>query len=473
MKYLNDRCIVSDDNVFYYDSEKEITLSDVMRFILENEQLAREYAKMRRYYKADHDAIVKAMPKPNNKPDNRLVLNYPKKLVDTFTGFAVGKPVQITLSEKLGNKSLSEFNISRKMDSVIARVWKESAIYGRAYFYVYSHDSEIYVTDALPLDTFVIYDNTVAHKPLYAVRYGHIGNSTNYRITVFSERYQWESDTSRNTSNFGVRQANPFGMIPIIEAVENDERLSVIKNVLPLIDEINKAMSEKANDVDYFADAYMKVLGAILSEDDLENLRNYRIINLKSRESDDPNETPESLDVDFLSKPNADTTQENLINRIVDNLYQVSMIVNLNDKDFGNSTGVALEMKYKPMLNLATLKSRGFTESLKDTYQVVFASDLIENISREAWKDIDVNFQYDLPHDTLSEAQTAQILANLVSSETWLKTLSIVNDPRQEQERIDQEKKEQMKANMQVLKQTNAVTDGDPNANSSASQKAD
>ncbi len=130
-------------------------------------------------------------------------------------------------------------------------------------------------------------------------------------------------------------------MIPIIEAMENDERLSVIKNVLPLVDEIDKAMSEKANDVDYFADAYMKVLSAILSEDDLENLRNYRIIDLKSRESDDPSETPESLDIDFLSKPNADETQENLIDRIVDNLYQVSMITNLNDKDFGNSTGVA------------------------------------------------------------------------------------------------------------------------------------
>ncbi len=70
------------------------------------------------------------------------------------------------------------------MDSVIARVWKESCIYGRAYFYVYSHDSEIYVTDTLPLDTFVIYDNTVAHKPLYAVCYGHIG-SANYKLTVF------------------------------------------------------------------------------------------------------------------------------------------------------------------------------------------------------------------------------------------------------------------------------------------------
>ena len=100
----------------------------------------------------------------------------------------MGKPVQNTLPEVLGNESLSQLNVYRKTDSVIARVWKESCIYGRAYFYVYSHDSEIYVTDTLPLDTFVIYDNTVAHKPLYAVCYGHIG-SANYKLTVFSEHY--------------------------------------------------------------------------------------------------------------------------------------------------------------------------------------------------------------------------------------------------------------------------------------------
>ncbi len=38
---------------------------------------------------------------------------------------------------------------------------------------------------------------------------------------------------------------------------------------------------------------------------------------------------------------------------------------------------------------------------------------------------------------------------------------------------MDREKNEQMKANMQVLKQTNAVTDGDPNANSRTSQEKD
>ena len=121
----------------------------------------------------------------------------------------------------------------------------------------------------------------------------------------------------------GQRVTNPFKMVPIIEVVENDERLGVIENVITLIDEMDKALSEKSNDVDYFADAYMKVLGALLTKEQLEKLRDTRIINLKSKESED--DTPENLDVDFLSKPNADTTQENLINRIDDKTIRVKI----------------------------------------------------------------------------------------------------------------------------------------------------
>ena len=471
-EYLNDRCIVDEDGVFYYDSEKDITPSDLRRFIYKNEVLSEKYAKYRRYYKAQHDKIQKLEPKPNGKPDNRLIMNYPKKLVDTFTGFAVGKPVQITLQEDLANKTLSEFNLSRKMDSVFAKVWKESSIYGRAYFYVYSSDKEIYVTDATPLDTFVIYDNTVAKKALYSVRYSKVGMAQRCRVTLYSDEYIWNFDTKDNLNSLGQRINNPFETIPIIEVVENDERLGVIENVITLIDEMDKALSEKSNDVDYFADAYMKVLGALLTKEQLEKLRDTRIINLKSKESED--DTPENLDVDFLSKPNADTTQENLINRIDDKLYQMSMIVNLNDEDFGNSTGVALEMKYKPMLNLATLKSRLFNESIKDMYRVIFASDLLNGIDRGTWQFLDINYQYDLPHDSLTEAQTAQALASLgISTETWLKVLSVVNDPRQEKENMDKEKQAQMESNLDFLKQNNAVTDGDSNDNSQGRETKD
>lgn len=470
-KYLNDRCIVSDDGVFFYDSEDEIKLEDLERFIeWHSLTLVPKLNRYREYYKGHNLGLKQLPPKPNNKPDNRIYSPYAKKLVDTFTGFATGRPVKITLQEDVAEDSLSKWNKSRKMDSVVSTVWKESSIYGRAFFYVYDDQSEIHVIDSDPRETFIVYDNTVAHKPLYAVRYGSRYQGNGYKITLYSPDKQWNIDTSQ-ANNMSSPVSNPFHFIPIVEVVENDERVGIIESVKSIIDALDKATSEKANDVDYFADAYLKVLGALLTEDELKNLRDNRVINLKSAVNDD--EPVESLDVDFLSKPDADTTQENLINRLTDLLYQMSMVVNLNDKDFGNSTGVALEMKYKPMLNSATLKSRGFGESLKEMYQVVFASDQVQNISEDAWKDLDIVFQYDMPHDLKDEAETAQTLSTLISRDTWLKSLSIVNDVRQEEKNIDKEKQENVQNNLQLLRQNNEVTDGEANGNGQGREATD
>ena len=150
-RYINDRCMVSEDGVFFYTGEDIISRADVMRFVEENERLASNWRKYRHYYKSQAEKIIYADPKVNGKPDNRLVNNYAKKLIDTYTGFAVGKPIQITLQEDVANTSLSEFNRARSMDTLFTKLWKQSAIYGKTYAYVYGANQEIYVTDAPPI----------------------------------------------------------------------------------------------------------------------------------------------------------------------------------------------------------------------------------------------------------------------------------------------------------------------------------
>lgn len=321
-----------------------------------------DYKKYKDYYKGKHVAIIQVPAKPNGKPDNRVILNFAKKLVDTFNGFLTGNPVKITLEEEIANKELAEFNRRKNIPEIVAEVSKQADIYGKSHFFIFSDEKgEIYLTAATPDETFVIYDDTVLHRPLYGVRYSSQGNfGVGYNVELFSTEKTWNVNTSNANGSLGEGQVNEFKSIPIIEASENSERISVIGNVLSIVDELNKAISEKSNDVDYFGDAYMKVLGALLEQEDLNALRDTRIINLKS--SMDEDEPAENLDVDFLSKPDADATQENLINRLLDALYQTSMIVNLNDKDFGNSSGVALEMKFKPMLNLANGQSTSIYE---------------------------------------------------------------------------------------------------------------
>ena len=93
-----------------------------------------------------------------------------------------------------------------------------------------------------------------------------------------------------------------FAGVPATEYRENKEEQGIFEPVLSMINAYNKALSEKANDVDYFADAYLKVLGAYLDDDEIKHIRDDRVINF--------DEDAEKMIVDFLQKPDGDTTQE-------------------------------------------------------------------------------------------------------------------------------------------------------------------
>src|SRR5699024_10792714 len=157
-----------------------------------------------------------------------------------------------------------------------------------------------------------------------------------------------------------------YGDVPVVEYVQNSETQAVFENVKTLINALNKALSEKANDLEYFADSYIKILGAELDEESLETLRDNRIINFAGDGTD-------KLTVDFMTKPSADELQENLIDRLIDLIYQLSMTANMNDTAFaGNLSGVAMEFKLQGMKNMAIMKERKFQASMNRMYKMLF-----------------------------------------------------------------------------------------------------
>ena len=91
--------------------------------------------------------------------------------------------------------------------------------------------------------------------------------------------------------------------------------MGIFEPILSMINAYNKAISEKANDVDYFADAYLKVLGTLLDEDEVKHIRDDLIINFDG--------DTEKMIVEFLQKPDGDTTQEHLIDRLERLIFQI------------------------------------------------------------------------------------------------------------------------------------------------------
>ena len=216
--------------------------------------------------------------------------------------------------------------------------------------------------------------------------------------------------------------------------MKNEERKGIFESVETLINTLNKVLSEKANDVDYFSDAYLKILGADLDEETLQALRDNRVINLSGLNS-------EKVVVDFLDKPNADETQENLINRLVDFIYQISMIANINDDTFNSQTsGVALQYKLLPMSNLAITKERKFKASMMRRYKMIF--NLPTNVpanKKDEYMNIKMVFTRNVPNNIRDEVETAKGLASLTSQQTALSVLSVVDSPLEEIERMEKE----------------------------------
>ena len=392
------------------------------------------YRENENLYLSDHK-ILHNRAKDAWKPDNRLVVNYAKYIVDMFNGYFIGIPATVSHDNQVISDYVNDFRKYNDMEDSESELSKLVDIFGHAFWYVYQdEDANTRVTYNSPMNMLIVHDNSVAERPKFAVRYmidEETGAGTGEVVTD-TETIYFTLDNAGDVS-FGERTNHIYSKLPIIEVIENEERRGIFESVKTLLNALNKAVSEKANDVDYFADAYLKIIGMELDDEVSSSIRDNRVFNLWG-------ESGSQLDVDFLQKPNADQTQENLIVLLRDAIFNISMVANLSDKDFGNSSGTALAYKLQAIDNLAKSKDRKMQSGFNRLYEVVLSVPTTQ-VPADAWSELNYKFTRNVPKNTLEEAQIVSQLNGQVSDETKLSVLSIVQDPKEELERMEEESK--------------------------------
>lgn len=277
----------------------------------------------------------------------------------------------------------------------------------------------------------MIYDDSIVKNRMYFVRYyfdaenvlhGSVSDSRVIRYFTRNPVVKYD----------GEEHLHGFDGVPAVEYVENEERIGLYEGAMSQINAYNKALSEKANDVDYFADAYLKILGQRLDEKSAKCIRSNRIINFDGQGAD-------KLVVEFLQKPNADETQENLINRLEQKIFASSMVANISDENFGTQSGIALKYKLLCMRNLAKTKERKFTAGLNLRYKLIF-SNPVSGMNKDDWMKLKFTFTPNYPANLADEAEIAEKLSGVTSKETQLSVLSVVEDVDGELARIEKEK---------------------------------
>ena len=410
------------------DASTEFSTKLIQELIAEHKEYIEAYKELKDFYTGNH-AILKQKAKDKYKPDNRLVVNFAKYIVDTFNGYFIGNPVSMFHEDKTVNDYLAYLDGYNDQSDNNAELSKICSIYGHGFELLFNDEnSEIGITYMTPIDGFVVYDNTIQNKPLFACHYGL--NDNDEELGYFYTRdavYQFATVSGAYT--IVEETPNVFGDIPMIEYLENEERQSIFENVKTLINAFNKALSEKANDVEYYADAYLKVLGAEIDEKTLQTLRDTRIINVSG---------DDTLTVEFMTKPSADGTQENLLERLQKLIFEISMVANVSDENFGDSSGIALRYKLQSMDNLAKSKERKFQSGMSRRYRLI-SNYPTSKIGENEWVNIQYKFTRNVPANLAEEADIAQTLSGIVSEETQVSVLSIVQNAKEEVQRKNED----------------------------------
>ena len=431
---------ITDGDVFIFPVDTAITGDDITNFISANDELARrKYLPAKKMYLGKHKILHEDAK--DHGPDNRLVGNLAHYIVDTYNGFYIGIPPKITLDNTQDNAVLQEWNDTNSVQDKLSEISKQAAIYGRALAFLYQDEnSNTCIAYSSPINSFIIYDDTVAHKSIAFVMYWH-DEDNNLTGKVYLKDGIYALDMVRFE---GIDGFNPFNEVPAVEFFMNTERQGIFENVETLIDALDKVLSQKANQNEYFDNAYLVIKGLKLDEDDDGNpkldLNGNQIIYAPDADS------AQGV-AEFLTKPDGDAIQEHLIDRLISMIYQISMVANLNDEAFsGNSSGVALQYKLLPMRNLAANQDRKFTQALRELYRIAFSvGTILPESKADDWQKLNFAFTRNLPENITDEADAASKLKGLVSDQTMLSTLSFVDDPKAEMKRMTDEQNEAVK----------------------------
>lgn len=417
--------------IFRFPRDRELTAEDLAKFIRKNDEyVVRKYKPLRDAYENKYK-IFRQPRKEKWKPDHRLSANFASYIVDTFSGYLQGIPQQVISDDSGTAERVTDYNDQAGMIDQLAAAVDFMLIYGRSYLMLYENEnSDICVACTDPEESFIIFDDGIHQKPLFFVRtytdinrkrHGSISDGEgNIRYFDWAGTIEWTGE-----------ERHGFDGVPAVELSTGIIRKGIFADVLNLIDDFNQTLSNKSNDIDSFSDCYLKILGADIDDRSLRWIRNNRVISLKGRNASD-------VVVDFLERPSADGSQENLLNRLEREIFQLAMVVNISDDNFTAASGQAMKYRLQPMTNLAGKINRRLTKSLKQLYRLI-CSNPAGDLEPDDWQKIEIKYTLNLPANLLDEAQTAGAMSGITSKRTQLQVLSIVPDVDKEMEQIEKE----------------------------------
>ena len=425
--------------MFYLNRDTELSVELLNKMINRfNLNVQPKLIKYKNYYDGIQAILNKSYSDPT-KPCSKTVINYCKNIVDSYCGY-LATPGYISYYSK---DNIDEImNIFRYNDyqAEDSDFLLNALIYGTAAELMYL-DTEGQTRFRLinPTQCFGIYDDSLTGDLMYFVRIykaNEWDNSDLYYVDVYSDynvRHYIMSGMSGYLT-FKSEEPHYFSQCPANIFTLPDEK-SIFDCIMSQQDSVNELLSSEIDDYSAFCDAYLCITGADADANDIEIMKENRVIIL-----------PDSAMASWLTKNANDAQVENMLKRIHDSIYRIAQCPDFSSETFvgGVSSGVAIRYRLTGMENRAGIIEGRMKKALQRRIEIICGIASLK-LGEEVFRDIQIDFKRNIPEDIAATVDMITKLKGTVSDKTLITQLDFVNDADMEMEALKEQKTLNMK----------------------------
>ena len=308
----------------------------------------------------NHDVLKSGRRKDKEMSDKRAVHNYGRMISKFKTGYLAGNPIRVEYEDEdsgaQNNEAIKRLGRINDIDTHNRTLIRDLSQVGRAYELIYrSEYDETRIKRLNPLETFVIYDNSLEDNSVAAVRYYKRGllDGAKEVIEVYTSEYIYTLDASDDFAEISITP-HAFGTVPITEFLNNPDGIGDYETELYLIDLYDSAESDTANHMSDMADAILAIYGdlALPKGMDASDMKRTRLMQLKPPKSADGKEG--TVKAEYLTKSYDVSGVKDFDESLLKIIFTPNLPKSLNEQ-VSILTGLGGQVSQKTALSLSGL----------------------------------------------------------------------------------------------------------------------
>ena len=294
-----------------------------------------------------------------------------------------------------------------------------------------------------PMNTFVVYSNDAYREPVLGVTYfPHIDGTITFGCYTKKMYYEIEMGVTSNDFYPGFKAApNVLGMIPIIEYINDFDRMGCFERVIPLMDSLNTIDSDRVNDIAQHVQNLLWGDNIEIDDEQYKKMRQDGMIVTKSP-------TGRTATLKYLECTLDQNGNQMLVDYVKQQILDICSVPSRSELS-GGSTGSATNMSTGWMAAETDAKSKEqiWTASERRETAVILAiikssNEVDADISELSLADLDIKFSRSRTYDLATKCNSLATLIHVgIDPLRAIETVGLFTDPQQvaldSAERID------------------------------------